>query len=127
MSTERPKIPALLWRVATRACPNCGGRGVYQNYWRYKVRCPSCDILLERGESGYTVGTYMFNLVGSELIFVAVMLTWVLRVWPDVPWERVQYTGVTLMVLLPVVCYPFAKALFLSAHLYVQPKGDTDR
>ncbi|HET7041605.1 MAG TPA: DUF983 domain-containing protein [Gemmatimonadales bacterium] len=121
------RIPLLLARALTRACPSCGGHGVYQNYWRYKERCPTCQLHLERGEPGYVVGTYMFNLVASELIFAATMVTWVLRVWPDVPWVRVQYTGVTLMILLPILFYPFAKALFLAFHLFWLPQGDTDR
>ena len=126
MSAVR-RVPVLLWRAITRACPSCGGRGVFQNYWKYRERCPTCQLRLERGEPGYVVGTYMFNLVASELIFAATMIVWVLRVWPDVPWERVQYTGVTLMILLPILFYPFAKALFLAAHFFVQPQGDTDR
>lgn len=121
------QIPVLLWRCITRACPNCGGHGVFRNYWKYQERCPTCGIHLERGEQGYVVGTYMFNLIASELLFIAVMLTWVLRTWPDVPWDAVQYVGVALCVSMPVLFYPVAKALFLSAHLYVHPQGDTDR
>lgn len=124
---SRPRIPALLWRTLTRACPNCGGRGVYRNYWKYLEHCPTCKLHLERGEHGYVVGTYMFNLIASELIFIVVMVTWVLRSWPDVPWVPVQYVGVGLCVSMPILFYPVAKALFLSAHLYVHPSGDTDR
>ena len=57
----------------------------------------------------------------------AVMITWVLQTWPEVPWDAVQYVGVGLMILLPIVFYPFARSLFLSAHLYIHPTGDTDR
>ena len=121
------RIPVLLWRVLTRTCPNCGGRPVFAGYWRVRENCPSCGIRLERGEQGYIVGTYMFNLVASELIFAAVMITWVLQTWPEVPWDAVQYVGVGLMILLPIVFYPFARSLFLSAHLYIHPTGDTDR
>ena len=120
-------IPSLLWRAVTRACPKCGGRGVFRNYWKYKERCPTCELHLERGEHGYVVGTYMFNLIASELIFISVMITWVVRTWGHVPWEVVQYSGVAMMVLLPVLFYPFAKALFLAFHLFWQPQGDTDR
>lgn len=121
------RVSSLFWRAVTRACPSCGGRGVFRNYWKYKERCPTCEIRLERGEPGYLVGTYMFNLIASELIFISAMLTWVLSVWPDVPWTVVQYAGVGLMILLPIIFYPFAKGLFLAFHLYFQPKGDTDR
>ena len=39
----------------------------------------------------------------------------------------VLVSGVGLMILLPIIFYPFAKGLFLAFHLYFQPKGDTDR
>jgi hypothetical protein len=32
--------------------------------------CPSCGLPLERGEQGYQVGSYMFNIIAAELIFV---------------------------------------------------------
>jgi uncharacterized protein (DUF983 family) len=123
----RRRIPLLLWRAVTRACPSCGGRPIFASYWKLRERCPSCDIKLERGEQGYVVGTYMFNLVASELIFAAVMITWVLHTWPDVPWNTVQYSGVTLMICLPILFYPFARSLFLAAHIFFLPQGDTDR
>ena len=120
-------IPLLLWRTFTRTCPNCGGRPIFANYWRVRETCLTCGIRLERGEQGYIVGTYMFNLVASELIFIVVMVTWGLKTWPDVPWDAMQYGGVSMMVLLPILFYPFARSLFFSAHLYIHPKGDTDR
>jgi uncharacterized protein (DUF983 family) len=123
----RASVPALVWRALTRACPNCGGRPVFATYWRYRERCPACSIHLERGEPGYVVGTYLFNIIASELLFAATMITWVLRTWPDVPWTTVQYTGVGLMILMPILFYPFAKALFLAFHLFFLPTGDTDR
>ena len=36
--------------------------------------CPVCGLHLERGEHGYIVGAYMFNIVGAELIFAAIFL-----------------------------------------------------
>jgi uncharacterized protein (DUF983 family) len=124
---KRPSVPAFIWRAFTRACPNCGGRGVFASYFKYKERCATCGIHLERGEPGYVVGTYLFNIIASELLFAAMMITWVLRTWPDVPWTAVQYTGVGMMILIPILFYPFAKGLFLAFHLFFHPTGDTDR
>ena len=125
--TAARRIPVLLYRALTRACPNCGGRPAFRSYWKYRERCPSCGIHLERGEHGYVVGTYMFNLVASELVFAAVMITWVVGTWPTPPWDALQWVGVSLMVLLPILFYPVAQSLFLAAHLFVLPRGDTDR
>lgn len=128
MSMMSPKeVPVLVWRAVTRACPKCGGRGVFASYFKYKERCPTCGIHLERGEPGYVVGTYLFNIITSELLFAAMMISWVLSTWPEVPWERVQYVGVGMMLSIPIIFYPFAKGLFLAFHLYFVPVGDTDR
>ncbi len=35
------------------------------------LRCPQCGLLFERGEQGYVVGAYMFNIAAAELVFVA--------------------------------------------------------
>ncbi len=37
-------------------------------------RCPQCGLLFERGEQGYVVGAYMFNIAVAELVFVVLFL-----------------------------------------------------
>ena len=78
---------------------------------------------LDRGEPGYQVGAYMFNLIAAELVFVAAMVGIVLATWPEPPWELLTWGGAALMVLLPVVFYPFAKTLFLAFDLVFRPEG----
>lgn len=117
----------LYLRALRLRCPACGGGPVFDGWFRMKERCPSCGIRLERGEQGYIVGAYMFNIVAAELIFVAIFLTWVVVTWPDPPWTLLQYGGAALMVLLPVLFYPFSKTLFLAFDLTFNPRADGDR
>ena len=63
----------------------------------------------------------MFNIVASELIFAVVFLTVLLSTWPSPPWQLLQYGGIALMVLAPVLFYPFSKTLFLAFDLLFRP------
>lgn len=88
--------------------------------------CPSCGLRFDRGEQGYIVGAYMFNIVFAELVFLAAFVTVAVVTWPAPPWRFLQYGGVLLMVILPVVFYPFSKTLFLAFDLIFRPRGYED-
>jgi uncharacterized protein (DUF983 family) len=121
---KRPFI--LLWRSALLRCPNCGNRPLFTHWLQMRERCPICRIRLARGEEGYQVGAYMFNMVAAELIFAAIFLGILLYTWPTPPWSRLLYGGVALMVILPVVFYPFSKTLFLAFDLIFRPPTPED-
>ncbi len=84
--------------------------------------CPACGLHLERGEHGYIVGAYMFNIVASELVFAGIFLAVLALTWPLPPWRVLQWGGAALMVLLPVAFYPCAKTLFLGFDLLFRPQ-----
>ena len=63
----------------------------------------------------------MFNIVASELIFALIFLAVLLWTWPNPPWKLLQYGGIALMVLAPVLFYPFSKMLFLAFDLVFRP------
>src|SRR3712207_3815020 len=92
----------LFWRALRLRCPNCGGGPLFTSWLRPRRHCPSCGLPLERGEEGYQVGSYMFNIIAAELIFAAVFLGAVLATWPDPPWFALQVGGGVLMILAPV-------------------------
>ena len=120
---ERPVKRALLlfWRAMRLRCPNCGGGPVFRSWFRMRPYCPACGLPLERGEQGYQVGSYMFNIIAAELIFVLVFLAVVLITWPSPPWRLLQYGGIILMILAPVILFPFSKTLFLAFDLLFRP------
>jgi uncharacterized protein (DUF983 family) len=84
-------------------------------------QCEVCGIAFERGEDGYQVGSYMFNIVASELVFAAVFLGVVVATWPSPPWTLLQYGGGLLMLIAPIVFFPFSKTLFLAFDLIFRP------
>jgi hypothetical protein len=44
----------------------------------------------------------------------------ILVTWPNPPWTLLQYGGAILMVLTPIVLYPFTKTVFLAVDLAVR-------
>ena len=86
-----------------------------------RSHCPRCNLALERGEEGYQVGSYMFNLIAAELLFAAVFLSVLLLTWPTPPWNALLYGGMALMILAPFLFFPFAKTLFLAFDLVFRP------
>ena len=79
-SWKRPAI--LFWRAIRLRCPNCGGAPLFERWVRMRERCPACHMRLERGDEGYQVGAYMFNIVAAELTFAAIFLGILLLTWP---------------------------------------------
>jgi uncharacterized protein (DUF983 family) len=121
---QRPVV--LLWRAVRLRCPNCAGKPLFKHWLQMRDRCPVCTIRLTRGEEGYQVGAYMFNMVAAELIFAAIFLAILIFTWPAPPWNRLLYGGVALMVILPVVFYPFSKTIFLAFDLIFRPPSVED-
>ena len=77
--------------------------------------------MLEREEQGYVVGSYMFNIIAAELLFAAVFVAALVLTWPTPPWTLLQYGGAVLMILAPIIFYPFSKTLFLAFDLVFRP------
>jgi uncharacterized protein (DUF983 family) len=116
----------IAWRALQRRCPNCGSGGLFRSWFTMVPECPACRLPLQRNEEGYQVGSYMFNIALAEVVFVIVLLGVLALTWPDPPWAALTWISAGLMVLLPVVFYPFSKTLFLGFHLLFQP-AEPDR
>jgi uncharacterized protein (DUF983 family) len=116
-----PGTLRLFGRALQLRCPNCGEGKMFSSWLRMRARCPVCGLKLERGEEGYQVGSYMFNIVAAELAFAAVFLAIVAATWPTPPWKLLEYGGIVMMVIAPLVFFPFSKTLFLAFDLVFRP------
>lgn len=107
-------------------CPHCGGRKLFTGFFKIKQRCPTCGILLERGEGDYFIGAYTLNLMAVETLLAAAFVIVIIATWPSPPWAALQYGGVVLAVLGAVLCYPFAKTTWIAIDLTFRPpqRGD---
>jgi uncharacterized protein (DUF983 family) len=116
-----------MFRRALRLrCPACGGGPVFLSWFRMAPSCPTCGLRFERGEEGYWVGSYMFNIVASELCFASVAVAVVVATWPSPPWALITVGGAILMLLIPFLFLPFSKVLFLAFDLCFRPPVEED-
>jgi len=111
----------MIVRALLRRCPNCGGRGIFAGYTALREQCPHCGLRLQRGESDYFIGAYLLNLVAVEILFALVLATIIIATYPHTPWALVQWGGLVLMLSGAVLCYPFAKSIWLAADLIFRP------
>ncbi len=120
------RITTLFLRALRLRCPSCGGHPVILRWFMVSDNCPVCGIRLQRGEQGYWVGAYMFNLVAAELVWAGSMVAIVWSTWPDPPWTGLLVGGVLLMVLAPMAFFPFSRLVFLAFDLVFRPPRDED-
>ena len=111
----------MLWRAIRLRCPHCGGGGLFESFFKIKKQCPTCGLRLERGESDYFVGAYLFNLIAVELILFFCVCGFVYFTWPDPPWEVLTYVSAFLMLAGCFVCYPFSKTTWLAVDIAIRP------
>jgi uncharacterized protein (DUF983 family) len=122
--------PLHVVRHFTRAlrlrCPHCGGGPIFVTWSRLVPNCPVCGLGLERGEEGYWLGAYFFNLMAVETVFSVWMVGFLLWTWPSPPWELFQIATIVLMLVVPFAFFPLSKTLFLAFDLLVRPPGEED-
>src|SRR5512141_1797659 len=71
MTQHLSRSLTLFGRALRLRCPNCGQGKPFESWLRMRRQCEVCGLAFERGEDGYQVGSYMFNIVASELVFAA--------------------------------------------------------
>jgi len=112
--------PRLFGRALRLRCPNCGEGKLFQSWLRMRSQRAVC------GEVGYQVGSYVFNIVASELLFALGFVGLVVLTWPSPPWALLEYGGIALMIIAPFVFFPFSRALFLAFDLLFRPAARED-
>jgi uncharacterized protein (DUF983 family) len=113
-------------RALRLRCPNCGGGPIFVTWSRLVPNCPVCGLGLERGEQGYWLGAYFFNLMAVETVFSVWVPGFLWLTWPSPPWSVFQITTALLMVIFPIFFFPYSKTLFLAFDLFIRPPSDDD-
>src|SRR6478609_10994152 len=123
---SKPSNVKMVLRALARRCPNCGARGIFSSYTELRPSCPTCGLRLHRGENDYFIGAYLLNLVAVELLFAALLAVIFVATYPNTPWALLQWGGLVLMIAGAVLCYPFAKAIWLAADLIFRPMSEEE-
>jgi uncharacterized protein (DUF983 family) len=117
-AVRRPGLLTVVGRALALRCPRCGARGILAGWFRLKDECPICALGLRRAaESDEWFGGYFINLIASELLMVFVVVGYVLATVPDVRWANVEILGVVMVIVSPIVSYPFAKVLWVAVEV----------
>ena len=122
----RHRAYTLFSRALRLRCPHCGGGPIFVTWSRLVPNCPVCGLGLERGEEGYWLGAYFFNLMAVETVFSVWVVGFLLLTWPDTPWGLFQATTIALMLVVPFAFFPYSKTLFLAFDLLVRPPSEED-
>jgi uncharacterized protein (DUF983 family) len=115
-------VARLFWRAVRLRCPNCKGRPVLRSWFKLRDHCPRCGIRMERGESDdYFLGGVLFNVVLSEVVFVVLFLAGLFMMWPNVPWDGLEYVLAGAMIAAPILLYPVSRLMWLALDILMRP------
>ena len=56
-----------------------------------------------------------------EILFALLLGGVVIATYPDTPWTLIQWSGLLLIIVGAVVCYPLSKALWIAFDLIFRP------
>ncbi len=109
------------WRATLRRCPYCGGRHVFKNLTTVKDRCPTCGVLYAY-EDGYFLGSYVINLVSTELLTVLIVV-WMIA-GTDMSVLQMQIAAVVLAVGMPLAFYSWSLLYWIVLDIVIHPPRD---
>jgi uncharacterized protein (DUF983 family) len=111
---------ALAARALRLRCPRCSGRGILASWFKLKAKCPTCGLVLDRGESeDHWLGAFAINWVVGESIALAIALLVLLLTWPES--TIALWTGIACAALVPVALFPFSRTVWLAIDLAARP------
>jgi uncharacterized protein (DUF983 family) len=115
-----PPRARILWWGCTRRCPRCGAGHLFRRWFTLVPECPRCGLHFER-EEGYWTGALAINIAVAGLVFLLVFVPWVALTVPDVPVAAILAVLVPLMIVVPVVAYPWSKTIWMAVdHAFLQ-------
>jgi uncharacterized protein (DUF983 family) len=117
-SANEPGAVAAFFRGATRGCPRCGGRRLFETWFRIRRRCPRCSLRLEREEGGF-LGAMTINYAVTAIAWLALLIVWLIVDLPDVHvlWLTVASIGVAIVV--PLLFWPVSKTIWAAVDYLV--------
>jgi hypothetical protein len=78
--------------------------------------CPRCGLHFER-EEGYWAGALAINIILIGGLFVIMFAIAIALTYPDLPVGPILAVLVPVMIVGPIVAYPFSKTLWVAVDL----------
>jgi uncharacterized protein (DUF983 family) len=103
----------MMWRGLTRRCARCGGGKLFKRYLNMVDDCPTCGLHFER-EDGFFAGALAINIIAVGGLFTIVFVIALVLTVPEVPVAPLLAILVPIVVLGPIVYYPFSKTVWVA-------------
>ncbi|HXY92850.1 MAG TPA: DUF983 domain-containing protein [Acidimicrobiia bacterium] len=113
MAAKPPTRTRTLWWGFTKRCPRCGKGRLFRGWFDIVERCPRCDLHFER-EPGYWTGALAVNIGVTGAVFAVTFGVALAITIPHVPVLPVLAVLVPLMIIVPIVYYPFSKTVWMA-------------
>ncbi|CAN5667087.1 hypothetical protein BH10ACT1_BH10ACT1_21700 [soil metagenome] len=117
-----PTWEVMVRRGARRACPRCGGGGLFVHRFRLKDRCPTCGYRFER-EPGFFLGAWFLNFMALETVHFVGIMAFILWKSSHPAAGLVVPLGAAIVsgVILPILLYPWSQTLWAAIDLAMTP------
>ena len=103
----------MLGRGATQRCARCGSGHLFHRYFTMVDDCPRCGLHFER-EEGYWAGALAINIGVAGAVFIVTFGVALALTVPDVPVAPLLVILIPLMILVPLLGYPFSKTVWVA-------------
>jgi len=110
---KRASRGRMLWWGATKRCARCGSGHLFRRYFTMVDNCPRCHLHFER-EHGYWAGALAINIGIAGAAFVVAFGVALALTVPDVPVLPLLAILVPLMIVVPLLGYPFSKTIWVA-------------
>jgi uncharacterized protein (DUF983 family) len=110
---QQPSRGSMIGRGMTRRCARCGSGKLFRHWFKMVDDCPRCGLHFER-EQGYFAGALAINLILVGGLFTIVFLTIVILTIPDIPIALTLGVCIPIVVLGPIIAYPFSKTIWVA-------------
>ena len=115
---------ALLSRALRKRCPQCGAKGIFKNYLELRETCPNCEYRFDR-EEGYFLGGYALGVVFTGLIPLVLLIF--AFAYTDFDWVTLELIFIPMVILLPLILFPYTRTLWMMIDLQIDPNGHTEK
>jgi uncharacterized protein (DUF983 family) len=124
-ASREPTIPGpdrvtMFKRALVKHCPVCGQRHLFRRWFQLVERCPRCGLRFVR-EEGHRVGDFGLNVVVTFAALLVTLLVFSLVTWPELPVGPALLTAAAVVIIVPLVFYPWSRMLWLAFDLSVNP------
>ncbi len=103
----------MFWRGATKRCARCGSGKLFRRWFTMVPDCSRCGLHFER-EAGYFSGALAVNMIVTGGIFAVVFVTMLVLTMPEIPVGPMLAVTVPIVIIVPIVGYPFSKTLWVA-------------